>query len=1294
MAQTIDKVQVEIEATAKGTSAVFKQLESQLSTLKSALNSVDISKLTQVANASKSLTVNTSGMTKAERDIKNSVNKIKESLAGLNAYKNAALSGDSSSLTSFNRRVISIQSAIDTLKQKISDVGDANVPTAAFSELETKIESTKARLDELLAKEQQATSGTPMSNDDFVQLQTDIGNTSTELDGLIAKQQEMVDSGTAYTGQYSNAVAELQSELQGASNSISLAINTANETPLNVDTGDTTSRLDEVRSKAEEVASSLLKMAGTGITNGFKSLKSNLSKIKSTLSSIGDTASNKVSKGFSTILKYGFGIRSLYVLFRRLRTAIKDSFTELQNSGAYYETTKANIDALKSSLSTLKYQFGAAFEPIFNSVAPALQTLINYLITAMNTLSAFIAKITGKNTYSKAVAATGDIASNTGSAADSAKEMNKQLQGFDELNNLSSSSGGSGGGGSGSSSSGGVTYESASVDSALSSFWSSLADDIKNGDWKKVGTTISNKLSEAMESIPWDTIYSKAKNFGTNLANFLNGLITPRLFGNLGTTLANAINTAFEFLNSFGTTFDWTNFGTSLGTGITNFFKNANFGLWGETVHTWVAGILDAGIALLKSTDFKEIGTKLAAFLNGLQIGDIAKKLAVFALNLVSGIAQAITSLWSNSDVSTKIGLAIAGLFAAAKLTGLSGKLATSIGSYLISNPILIGKAAIAVATFTVTFKAAKFVFGNIAEQFDSELASYYKNFTWTDFVETVLSPDGSGVDWTAIKNAWVDMCSDYFEPLFQEFDSWATIGAEIIAGIQEGIKKKLNTIKTWVSTTFKTLVTAVKDFFGIKSPSTVFEEIGGYMIDGLKNGLKNGVTRIKNWIKTNVTDKIKGFFNGVKTITISIAGTVLASFTKAKESWDSIQSKVETLTADAKEKVRGALQSLKDNWSKGWETTKKLWTEAKEKAGNLISTLKDKWEKWTPKAKELLTEAKEKAGNTINKIKETWDKWTGKGTEKTLTTTTQENPNAKISAIQTLWNSWTNTNKELKVSGKEEPSFTTMKTDWESIKDGSSATKTIKLQKGTSKNSGFKEAYDQYTGLTDGSATKTLNLTDNGLSKAVSNWNTLKDAKSTELSITFKDAFTDALKATWNNMVDAVKKAASKTTVAINLTKMAHGGAYYGNSWHNIPQYANGTTNAHGSVFIAGEAGPEVVGHINGRTEVLNRSQLASTIFSSITNGMRQFKDAQMVQPPKLALAGGGYVAANGYGMSNDNSAELLIQQNELIAEQNRLLSIIAQKDMSISSRDVFNAVRSESNNYYNRTGNSPFFN
>jgi hypothetical protein len=152
-------------------------------------------------------------------------------------------------------------------------------------------------------------------------------------------------------------------------------------------------------------------------------------------------------------------------------------------------------------------------------------------------------------------------------------------------------------------------------------------------------------------------------------------------------------------------------------------------------------------------------------------------------------------------------------------------------------------------------------------------------------------------------------------------------------------------------------------------------------------------------------------------------------------------------------------------------------------------------------------------------------------------------------------------------------------------------------------------------------------------------------------------------------------------------------GGAYYGGSWHNIPQFANGTIDAlkHGSVFAAGENGPEVVGHINGRTEVLNRSQLASTMHSAIINGMRQFKNAQMVSPPTVAYAN-GMASFNATSSQTANNDLLMAEQNQLIAEQNRLLQIIANKNVTISSRDVFNATRQEAQNYNNRTGNSPF--
>lgn len=63
-------------------------------------------------------------------------------------------------------------------------------------------------------------------------------------------------------------------------------------------------------------------------------------------------------------------------------------------------------------------------------------------------------------------------------------------------------------------------------------------------------------------------------------------------------------------------------------------------------------------------------------------------------------------------------------------------------------------------------------------------------------------------------------------------------------------------------------------------------------------------------------------------------------------------------------------------------------------------------------------------------------------------------------------------------------------------------------------------------------------------------------------------------------------------------------GGIFSNGRWSNIPQYASGTLNA-GSVFVAGEAGPELVGHVGGRTEVLNKSQLASAMYSAVHSAM-----------------------------------------------------------------------------------------
>lgn len=76
-------------------------------------------------------------------------------------------------------------------------------------------------------------------------------------------------------------------------------------------------------------------------------------------------------------------------------------------------------------------------------------------------------------------------------------------------------------------------------------------------------------------------------------------------------------------------------------------------------------------------------------------------------------------------------------------------------------------------------------------------------------------------------------------------------------------------------------------------------------------------------------------------------------------------------------------------------------------------------------------------------------------------------------------------------------------------------------------------------------------------------------------------------------------------------ITMFASGGIIGRNGtnlWDSIPKYGNGTSNAHGSMFIAGENGAEIVGHINGTTEVLNRFQMGQIMHSSIVAGMAQF--------------------------------------------------------------------------------------
>ena len=81
---------------------------------------------------------------------------------------------------------------------------------------------------------------------------------------------------------------------------------------------------------------------------------------------------------------------------------------------------------------------------------------------------------------------------------------------------------------------------------------------------------------------------------------------------------------------------------------------------------------------------------------------------------------------------------------------------------------------------------------------------------------------------------------------------------------------------------------------------------------------------------------------------------------------------------------------------------------------------------------------------------------------------------------------------------------------------------------------------------------------------------------------------------------------------------------------WNAIPKYADGRTGIHGSLFVAGESGSELVGHINGRTEVLNKAQLGQVMHRSIVDGMLQFAPYITAVENKLAQCSNAIISAN----------------------------------------------------------------
>lgn len=621
------------------------------------------------------------------------------------------------------------------------------------------------------------------------------------------------------------------------------------------------------------------------------------------------------------------------------------------------------IRILKQSFEQLGSVIGGAlinaFKPFVKALNSVLLVVISFVTKVTNALGAIFGwkyEDSGAglaDSFSDAAESAGDVADNTGQAAKNIDKMNKGVRQFDELKLITTNdgsgkkgSGGSGGGGASGGASGGKLVKTDTI-------FKNYESDIKN--LKQLGKYISDALSKAMESINWDKIYSKARNFGKGLADFLNGLINPRLFGNVGKTIAGALNTAIYATLSFGQTFDWTNFGNSLAEGINKFFQTFDFASLAETINVWVQGIYTTIKTMIQNISWSDVWKAAKDFLSNLDIETVAiiigaltiKKIAktIIGANILNTIGKFIAGKVKDAIVvalgaekGTGIGTALVGMFK----RGI-GKFGESVGKILIPNLMsglsLNESMVAAFGTVGTILAGIVSTVGGAILAVTNFVKMMKDGFSWLNeilmLVGTALAAVGAVILGVAAAPAALvaAIVAAVGTVVVLVHDNWETIKSWF-SGVSDWVNEKIFTpISNKISDLWKTVTTVWQNASNWFS-TTVIEPIVNFfkglwtrvkqIFEGLWIIVQAIWITVSGWFNDNVITPVVNFFQG---LWISVSGFFKQLWEDVKKIWSKVSKWFnETVVIPVINFFKPIWTKVKEFFSNLWNDIKTIW--------------------------------------------------------------------------------------------------------------------------------------------------------------------------------------------------------------------------------------------------------------------------------------------------------------------------------------------------------------------------------
>ena len=126
--------------------------------------------------------------------------------------------------------------------------------------------------------------------------------------------------------------------------------------------------------------------------------------------------------------------------------------------------------------------------------------------------------------------------------------------------------------------------------------------------------------------------------------------------------------------------------------------------------------------------------------------------------------------------------------------------------------------------------------------------------------------------------------------------------------------------------------------------------------------------------------------------------------------------------------------------------------------------------------------------------------------------------------------------------------------------------------------------------------------------------WSDATSGKTLKAKATISNAYNafvsafNTMQTNFNNhpLTAFVKTQTVKTTnISKAYQKKASGGIYKNGQWHDVTAFAAGGSPVSGQMFIAREAGPELVGSIGGNTAVVNNDQIVASVSAGVAQAV-----------------------------------------------------------------------------------------